>query len=321
MEWVEVRGQTLDEAKEEALDQLGVDRDDAEFEIVQEAESRWMGLKKTEARVRARVRPTTPPPKREGGRNNRRARGNRSAEGGSNQRRGGRNRGGQQGGQQKQRQPKQQQSKQRNDGGAKQGRSGSGRNGRSPDRGPKRDSVPAEARTKKPATKKETAVDDRGRSGEVMPIEEQQQMVSSFLEGLVDSFGIEATITTRLEEDTLVGAVDGDDLGLLVGPRGGTLRAIQELSRSAVQKSSDGRDTNRLMIDVASYRERRRAALAEFAQTQAQKVIESGAEVALEPMSSADRKAIHDAVVEIADVQSISRGDDPYRKVVLIPDS
>ena len=73
MEWVEVRGETLEAAKEEALDQLGVAHDDAEFEIVQEPESRWMGLKKTEARVRARVRPTQPRPKRDG-RNNRRQR-------------------------------------------------------------------------------------------------------------------------------------------------------------------------------------------------------------------------------------------------------
>ncbi len=316
MEWVEVRGPTLDEAKEEALDQLGVDRDDAEFEVVQEAESRWMGLKKTEARVRARVRPTTPPPKREGGRNNRRTRGRRS-EGGSNQGGSDRNkRGGQRGGQ-KQRQPKQQ----RDAGGAKQGRSGSGRDERPANKDQKSDSAPAKSAKKQSANKKETAVGERRRSGELMPMEEQETTVTTFLEGLVDSFGLEANVSTRLEDETLVGAVDGDDLGLLVGPRGGTLRAIQELSRSAVQRSSDGRDTSRLMIDVASYRERRRGALAEFARDQAAKVIETGAEVALEPMDSADRKAIHDAVGDIADVESISRGDDPYRKVVLIPQS
>ena len=65
MEWVEVRGETLEQAKEEALDQLGVAADDAEFEIVQEPETRWLGMKKTEARVRARVRPTQPRPKRD----------------------------------------------------------------------------------------------------------------------------------------------------------------------------------------------------------------------------------------------------------------
>jgi spoIIIJ-associated protein len=63
MEWVETTGRTLEEAKEVALDELGVDEQDAEFEIVEEPKSGLFGRLRTEARVRARVRPTTPPPK------------------------------------------------------------------------------------------------------------------------------------------------------------------------------------------------------------------------------------------------------------------
>ena len=60
MEWVEVRGEDVAAAEELALDQLGVAREDAEFEVVTAPENRWLGLKKTEARVRARVKPVGP---------------------------------------------------------------------------------------------------------------------------------------------------------------------------------------------------------------------------------------------------------------------
>lgn len=157
---------------------------------------------------------------------------------------------------------------------------------------------------------------------EMVPLDEQQAIVTSFLEGLVDGFGVEGSVSTAMEEDVIIGSIDGEsDLGLLIGPRGGTLRAIQELSRSAVQRKTDGRDTNRLMVDVAGYRERRRAALADFARRQAETVINDGIDVALEPMGSADRKAIHDAIVEVAGVRSISEGDDPNRRIVLQPDN
>ena len=60
MEWVEVRGDDVAAAEELALDQLGVAREDAEFEVVTAPENKWLGLKKTEARVRARVKPAGP---------------------------------------------------------------------------------------------------------------------------------------------------------------------------------------------------------------------------------------------------------------------
>src|SRR2546429_6920775 len=63
MEWVEVTGRTLEEAKEAALDQLGVDEQDAEFEVLEEPRAGLFGRLRSEARVRARVLPTAPRPK------------------------------------------------------------------------------------------------------------------------------------------------------------------------------------------------------------------------------------------------------------------
>ena len=68
MEWVQTTGKTVDEAKERALDELGVDDRDAEFEVLEEPRSGLFGFTRAEARVRARVKPTAPRPKQERGR-------------------------------------------------------------------------------------------------------------------------------------------------------------------------------------------------------------------------------------------------------------
>lgn len=338
MEWVEVRGETLEQAKEEALDQLGVASDDAEFEIVQEPETRWLGIKKTEARVRARVRPTQPRPKRDargnrrqkrgdgrGGSNNRQRgdRGAKSSQGKSNdKRRGGQTNKGQ---------------TQNKQGAKDQGRTDQAESTQrksSSSSGSKNSGTSANGRTKNKANAgKEESVSDqnasasstssgggRSSSGEQMPLEQQKAAVVEFLDGLAGGFGLEATASTEMDDDVIIGAIDGSDLGLMIGPKGGTMHAIQELARSAVQRQSEGRDTSRLMIDVAGYRARRRSALADFTKTQAETVLSTGEDLALEPMGSADRKAIHDAAVEIDGIRSISEGDEPRRRVVLIAD-
>ena len=121
MEWVEVTGATVVEAQERALDQLGVDITDAEIEVVEEPGRALFGLRKTDARVRARVRPTAPPPRQE--RNDRR-RGNQRRSGGRGAKGGAKGRGGKQGsGKQdskqqrsKQQEPKKQDAKQQSSG-------------------------------------------------------------------------------------------------------------------------------------------------------------------------------------------------------------
>jgi spoIIIJ-associated protein len=85
-----------------------------------------------------------------------------------------------------------------------------------------------------------------------------------------------------------------------------------------VQAKSPSR-TDRILVDVAQYRERRVAALGRFAQQVATEVVETGEERALEPMSAADRKAVHDALSENPNVVTRSEGDDPRRFVVVAP--
>jgi spoIIIJ-associated protein len=154
---------------------------------------------------------------------------------------------------------------------------------------------------------------------EGMTLEEQGEVGREFLSGLLSEYGIEASVETRvIDEDTIEIAADGEDLGVLVGPRGSTLAALQDLTRAVVQRQCPSR-TDRILVDVAGYREKRSAALHRFSAQIAEEVLESGQERALEPMSPADRKAVHDAVNEIDGVETRSEGEDPHRHIVIAP--
>ena len=150
---------------------------------------------------------------------------------------------------------------------------------------------------------------------------EQAEVAKEFIEGLLERYGLTATVEVReLDDQTVELAADGEGLGLLVGPKGATLAALQDVTRTVVQKRFPHR-TDRILVDVAKYRERRAAALQRFTQQVAQEVLASGDERALEPMSAADRKVVHDTAVSIEGVQSSSRGDEPNRFVVVSPAS
>jgi len=106
---------------------------------------------------------------------------------------------------------------------------------------------------------------------------------------------------------------------LMVGPGGRTLTAIQDIARVAAQRKLGDHDTH-LRIDVAGYRQRRRASLEAFAKKAADKVRETGKAIAIEPMASPDRKVIHDVLSTEDGVGTRSEGEDPNRRVVVFPD-
>jgi spoIIIJ-associated protein len=151
-----------------------------------------------------------------------------------------------------------------------------------------------------------------------IPIERQAASVTEFARGLVDAFGFDADISEEIEDDTITLRIDGPELGLLVGPKGATLSAIEELARAVLQKETGGHGA-RLRVDVAGYRAKRRAALEEFVEGLVEKVRASGSELALEPMSSSDRKVVHDTVAELDGVETTSEGEEPRRRVVIRP--
>jgi spoIIIJ-associated protein len=153
-------------------------------------------------------------------------------------------------------------------------------------------------------------------------LEEQGEMVQDFLDGLVEAFDVDGDLRTEeIDEEMLEVQIVGDDLGLLIGPKGQTLAAIQELARTVVQRRAEGNPRGRFRIDVGGYRERRREALARFATSVAEEVRSSGVQKALEPMNASDRKVVHDTINELDGVETTSEGEDPRRRVVILPAS
>ncbi len=155
---------------------------------------------------------------------------------------------------------------------------------------------------------------------EEVSLEEQGDIVEAFLEGLLDAFDLDGDVQqVRIDDDTLEVRIEGDDLGLLIGPKGQTLVALQELARTVVQRQAQGAHRGRFRVDVAGYRERRRQALERFARSVAEEVKRTGVQKALEPMGSADRKVVHDTVNAIDGVSTLSEGEDPRRRVIIVP--
>lgn len=298
MEWVETTGRTVEEAKSKALDQLGVAEDDAEITILEEPKQGLFGRTRGDARVRARVRPTQPRPKAE--RRDRR----KKADAGDG------------------RDPAATTGRTTNASAAVAVAESDGpgddstatrSNGA---RRPSRRSAPAAAKNRKAAGDSTTA---RTSSEEIIVDAAQVgDEAQRFMEGLVEAFGLAGTTTVHRDGDDIEVQVNGDDLGLLVGPRGTTLQAVQELARVASQRRLGDHDT-RLRVDIAGYRERRRVALTKFAEDLAAQVVSSGTPKRLEPMSSSDRKVIHDVLSSYEGVVTRSEGDDPRRYVVIAP--
>lgn len=164
---------------------------------------------------------------------------------------------------------------------------------------------------------------DEGVGRSALDVEAQRAAVEEFLGGLVTAFGRpEAEVSVAVVDDdvaTLEADVSGEELGLLVGPKGQTLQAVQELIRSMVQRRFVGESHARVRIDIAGYRLRRREALERFTQRIADEVLESGRAKALDPMLAGDRKVVHDTANEIEGISTRSEGEDPSRRVIIQP--
>jgi spoIIIJ-associated protein len=304
-EWVEVRAKTVDEAIEEGLRALGLEsRDAAEIEVLQEPQRGFLGFGGEPALVRMKARP----------KRRRRHRGRGTGEGGEGD--GNEGRQPRSGGEHRQAQ-----SHGRPGGrdGSRRGRPEPGRGEGQGRQGQSHRGRPQEARQARPAENRRPAAP---RSAADAPsasdVAEQAEIVRDFLIGLVDAFGLEGEVHTRVEGDIIYAEVTGDQTEALVGPKGAILDAVMELCRTMVHRHSQA--GARLRLDIAGYAERRREALRIYARRLAEKVLAEGGEIMLEPMNPADRKVVHDTVADIDGVRSFSEGEEPERSVVIAPD-
>jgi spoIIIJ-associated protein len=145
------------------------------------------------------------------------------------------------------------------------------------------------------------------------------EIAGDYLEELLDLLDFDGDIDLDVDGNRAVVSIDGsDDLVKLVGRKGEVLDALQELTRLAVHQKTGER--SRLMLDIASWRRRRREELAALGNKVARRVLESGEQEQLAPMTPFERKIVHDAVAGVEGVRSESEGVEPSRRVVVLLD-
>ncbi|TDC10790.1 single-stranded DNA-binding protein [Nonomuraea longispora] len=147
-------------------------------------------------------------------------------------------------------------------------------------------------------------------------LEQEGEIAADYVEGLLDIADIDGDIDMDVEGDRALVSVVGLKGTELVGAGGEVLEALQELTRLAVHRQTGER--SRLMLDVAGYRERRRAELTKLGTEVANQVKERGEPKSLHPMTPFERKIVHDAVAS-AGLRSESEGEEPQRYVVVMP--
>ncbi|QMU73489.1 R3H domain-containing nucleic acid-binding protein [Streptacidiphilus sp. P02-A3a] len=163
---------------------------------------------------------------------------------------------------------------------------------------------------------------DQSEGDQLGNLEQEGEIAADYLEALLDIADLDGDIDMDVEGDrasvSIIGEGPAADRSLLrlVGQDGEVLEALQELTRLAVHRETGER--SRLMLDIAGFRARKRAELAELGAQAAQEAKESGAPVKLRPMTPFERKVVHDAVAA-AGLRSESEGEEPQRFVVVLP--
>jgi spoIIIJ-associated protein len=147
--------------------------------------------------------------------------------------------------------------------------------------------------------------------------EEPAERVASVLAEVVAALDLEAEVSVEETDEEIAARVDGEDVGVLIGRRGQTIDAVQLVCYRIAFRGRG--DRKRVTVDASGYRERRRETLERQADRAAERALESGKEIEIEPMSSNERKVIHDRLKERPGIETFSEGEEPERCVIVAP--
>ncbi len=144
----------------------------------------------------------------------------------------------------------------------------------------------------------------------------QQGAPEEFLKGLFTRMGLDADCVVRDDaEKTVKIEITGKDTAVLIGRRGDTLDALQYLTGLAVNKGKE--DYKKVMLDAENYREKREHTLEKLAKRLASTVAKTGKPITLEPMNPYERRILHATLQNNPRVETVSEGEEPYRRVVI----
>jgi spoIIIJ-associated protein len=149
-------------------------------------------------------------------------------------------------------------------------------------------------------------------------LDEEADLAADFVEGLLDRLDLPGDIEIEVHEEQAIVNIQEVGSGLLIGRRGATLEALQELVRGAVQRQTERR--SHVRVDVEGYRARQLEKLRDKCREAIAEVRETGEPVRLEPMDAYERKLMHDLVAKTGGVTSSSEGAEPKRRVVVHPE-
>mgnify|MGYP004504556987 CR=1 FL=1 len=297
IKFIDVTGKTEDEAIQSALAQLGMDRDDVSVEILERAKSGFLGIGSAPARVRVsyddgkaeeEAKPAEKPagPKPEKKPEPRPAAPLYAPE--VLQKKSGASRG------------EKSERRERED-----------RRERAP-RAERSERNERPARAERPAPQAKAPID----LGEECHDEKSEQ-IRAFLKGLLEHMDSSAEVKVyESEKGRYKVFLEGDKLGALIGRRGETLDAIQQLTNYSINRGSE-KNRARVQVDAENYREKREQSLERLAEKVAGKVTKYRRNVTLEPMNAYERHVIHTALQDTPGVTTFSIGTEPNRRVVV----
>ncbi|MBS3976655.1 MAG: protein jag [Syntrophomonadaceae bacterium] len=147
--------------------------------------------------------------------------------------------------------------------------------------------------------------------------ESPAKLAKKFVQEVFKEMEIEAQTEVQVNGDLITLTFHGDGLGILIGRRGETLDALQYLVNLAVNRRLEKRV--RIILDVEGYRLRREETLIRLAQRLSEKAKRTGQKILLEPMNPHERRIIHTALQNDRLVNTMSEGEEPFRKVVIRP--
>lgn len=283
MSYIDVTGKTEEEAVRKGLEQLGMDRDDVSVEILERAKSGFLGIGSSPARVRLTYGPEEAP----------------VAE------------------------PApvvkpvvQKPAAEKEQKSAKPAAPKAAEKPARPEkteRAPRPEKADKPQRTERPEKKEIPAID--------LPLceDDNAQRIVAFVSGLLEHMDSAAQVKVyEMEKGRYKVILEGDKLGQLIGRRGETLDAIQQLTNYAVNTGSDKRI--RIQMDAENYRAKREQSLESLANKVAAKVAKYRRSVTLEPMNAYERHVIHAALQDVKGVTTYSIGTEPNRRVVVAYD-
>jgi len=150
----------------------------------------------------------------------------------------------------------------------------------------------------------------------VMP-EVPAERVRTLLERIVESLGLDASISVSEEDEEIHAEIEGEEVGLLIGRHGQTIDAIQLLCYQAAYRGRQ--DRKRVSVDAAGYRRRQGESLRRRADMAAEDAVRHGQAVEMDPMGANDRRVVHEHLRDRPEIETYSEGDEPSRYVVVAP--